>query len=150
MDKINRIYVEKKEDYSIEAKNLLKNLKENLNIKKLNSTRILNRYDISGITEEEFRRTIRTIFSEPPVDMVYNEEFKIEKNEIVFAIEYLPGQYDQRADSAAQCIQITTKKSKPIVRTAKVYVLKGDLTKQEILKIKKYLINPVDSRELKY
>ncbi len=147
MDNIKRIYVEKKEDYAIEAKTLLKNLRENLNIKKLNSVRILNKYDISGITEEEFKRTIRTIFSEPPVDMVYNEEFKIEKNEIVFASEYLPGQYDQRADSAAQCIQITTKKSKPIVRTAKVYVLKGDLVKQEILKIKKYLINPVDSRE---
>ena len=147
MSKIKRIYVEKKEEYAVEAKNLLKNLKENLNIKDLNSIRILNRYDISGITEKEFERAIGTIFSEPPVDMVYIEGFKTEKNEIVFAIEYLPCQYDQRADSAAQCIQITTKKSKPTVRTAKVYILNGDLTGHEILKVKKYLINPVDSRE---
>ena len=147
MSKIKRIYVEKKEEYAIEAKTLLKSLEKNLNIKNLNSIRILNRYDISGITEKEFKRAIGTIFSEPPVDMVYIEGFKREKNEIVFAIEYLPCQYDQRADSAAQCIQITTKKSKPIVHTAKVYVLNGDLTEHKILKVKKYLINPVDSRE---
>ena len=100
-----------------------------------------------GISENQYQKSRNTIFSEPTVDEVYDEELNIEEGETVFAIEYLPGQYDQRADSAAQCIQILTQKDKPIVKTAKVIILKGNITKSEIDKIKEYCINAVDSRE---
>lgn len=147
MNRIKRIYVEKKKGFAGETETLLRDLRENLGIKRLTGLRKLNRYDISGITEEEYRTARSTILSEPPVDNAYDENFPYTKNETVFAVEYLPGQYDQRADSADQCIQIITRKEKPLVTNARIFVLRGDVSPGELTKIKKYLINPVDSRE---
>ena len=147
MSNIKRIYVEKKSSFAVEAEQLLYDLKENLGIKKLTGVRVLNRYDISGITEEEYQKTRTTIFSEPPVDRVFDEEIETAPDERVFAVEYLPGQYDQGADSAAQCIQIITLQEKPLIAAARVIILKGNISGQEFAKIKNYLINPVDSRE---
>ncbi|MCY6960486.1 phosphoribosylformylglycinamidine synthase [Clostridium brassicae] len=144
---VRRIFAEKKPHFDVEAKGLLKDLRENLNIKNLEDLRILNRYDISQIDEEEYKKAKNIIFSEPTVDYVYDECVDIKEDEIVFGVEYLPGQYDQRADSAAQCLQILTQNERPEVRCAKVIVLKGDLKEEEILKIKSYYINNVDSRE---
>lgn len=144
---IRRIYVEKKPGFDIEAQRLYKDLYENLGVTGLIKARIINRYDVAGITEEIYTRARNTIFSEPPVDIVYDEEMPVRDNEHVFAIEYLPGQYDQRADWAAQCIQILTQQDRPDVASAKVILLEGDLSKTEIDKIKDYLINPVEARE---
>jgi len=147
MEHIKRIYVEKKKPFDIEAEHLFYDLKENLGVKNLTGLRLLNRYDISGITDDEYAAARTTIFSEPPVDMVYDEKITIGEDEIVIAIEYLPGQYDQRADSAAQCIQIITLKKRPVISAARVFILKGTISKKELAKIKNYLINPVDSKE---
>lgn len=147
MSTIKRIFVEKEAEFGIEAGGMLTDIRQNLGVKKLQGIRILNRYDISGIDEEEYAAARRAIFSEPPVDHVHDETFPKEPEETVFAIEYLPGQYDQRADSAAQCIQMVTLKQKPVIATARVILLKGDLSKETVARIKSYLINPVDSRE---
>jgi len=147
MNRIKRIYVEKKKGFPGETETLLHDLRENLGIKTLTGLRKLNRYDISGITEEEYRVARSTILSEPPVDNAYDEDFPRAEDETVFAVEYLPGQYDQRADSADQCIQIITRKEKPVVTNARVFVLRGELSPGDVARIKKYLINPVDSRE---
>jgi phosphoribosylformylglycinamidine synthase len=147
MEHIKRIYVEKKKPFDIEAEHLFYDLKENLGVINLTGLRLLNRYDISGITDDEYKVARTTIFSEPPVDIVYDEEIHIGEDETVIAIEYLPGQYDQRADSAAQCIQIITLKKRPVISAARIVILKGTISTGELLKIKNYLINPVDSRE---
>jgi phosphoribosylformylglycinamidine synthase len=147
MEKIKRIYVEKKKPFDIEAEHVFYDLKENLGVKQLTGLRLLNRCDISGITDDEYAAARTTIFSEPPLDIVYDEEIPVGEDEIVIALEYLPGQYDQRADSAAQCIQIITLKKRPIISAARVFVLKGTISKEELAKIKNYLVNPVDSRE---
>ena len=144
---VKRIFVEKKSPFDVEAKGLLKEIRENLNIVSIEDLRILNRYDVSGISEKEYSKAKGTIFSEPVVDSVYDEEIKINDNEKVFAVEYLPGQYDQRADSAAQCIQILTQSEKPIVKCAKVIILSGSINEEELVKIKDYYINTVDSME---
>jgi phosphoribosylformylglycinamidine synthase len=146
-NKIYRLFVEKKANYNVENEKMLRDIKINLGVISLNGLRIVNRYDIMGISENQYLKSRNTIFSEPTVDVVYDEELNIEGEESVFAIEYLPGQYDQRADSAAQCIQILTQKDKPIVKTAKVIVLKGKISKIELDRIKDYCINAVDSRE---
>jgi phosphoribosylformylglycinamidine synthase len=146
-DKVRRIYVEKKKGFDIEANSLCKDFKENLGIKELEYVRIINRYDISGISDEEYQRAKITIFSEPVVDDTYDEEINIDSNEKAFAIEYLPGQYDQRADSAAQCIQILTCGERPLVKAAKLIVLGGNITPQDFNKIKEYCINTVESQE---
>ncbi|HEY8890597.1 MAG TPA: phosphoribosylformylglycinamidine synthase [Clostridium sp.] len=146
-NKIYRLYVEKKANYDVEGKKILEDIKINLGITNLKGLRLVNRYDIMGISKEQYLKSRNTIFSEPTVDEVYDEELNTEVSEIVFAIEFLPGQYDQRADSAAQCIQILTQKDKHIVKTARVIILKGDITKEELHKIKDYCINAVDSRE---
>lgn len=147
MSKVRRIFTEKKQNFNVEAKGLLKDLKENLNIKNLKNLRIINRYDVCGINNEEYERAKNIIFSEATVDYVYNEEIKLKEGEIAFVVEYLPGQYDQRADSASQCLQILIQREKPIVKHAKVIVLEGELTNKEVGKIKNYYINNVDSRE---
>ncbi|MDI6603599.1 MAG: phosphoribosylformylglycinamidine synthase [Thermoanaerobacteraceae bacterium] len=147
MNTVRRIFVEKKPEFNIDAFKLYHDLKENLNIKGLKGLRLLNRYDISGISEKDYLKSLNTIFSEPNVDTLYEEQFDIEEGDIIFAVEYLPGQYDQRADSAEQCIQIITEGKKPIIRTARVIVLKGNIKNEELLKIKEYCINTVDSRE---
>lgn len=146
-EKVRRIFVEKKPGYNVEAQRLYRDLKETLRLAGLKGVRILNRYDVAGISDEVYERARCTIFSEPTVDYVYDEEVKFAPDERVFAVEYLPGQYDQRADSAAQCIQILTQEERPLVRTAKVIVLQGEISDEEFTRVKNYCINPVDSRE---
>lgn len=144
---VKRIYVQKRENFDIEAKEMKEDLRENLLINNLQDVIILNRYDVDGITDEAFQKAKSTIFSEPQVDICYEEEYPFSKEDTVFGIEYLPGQFDQRANSLSECLQIVTEGIRPLAKTAKIYILKGNLTSQEVEKIKKYLINPVDSRE---
>ncbi len=144
---VKRIFVEKRPEFNIEAQGLLSDLKENLGVKGLESLRIINRYDISGITSEEYAQSRNIIFAEPPLDWVYDEQVDIAPQDRVFAMEYLPGQYDQRADSAAQCLQILTQKERPMIASAKVIVLGGPFSDEDFAKIKTYCINPVESRE---
>ena len=147
MPEVRRIFVEKKEGYDTESKNLLDDIKENLEIENLNSLRIISRYDVSGLNSEEFSNAVTQVFSEPPVDIVHFEKLELREDEFALGVEYLPGQYDQRGDSASQAIQIITLQERPIVLTARIYVFAGIPADEEIQKIKKYLINPVDSRE---
>ena len=144
---VKRIYVQKKENFNIEARGMLADLKENLLINNLEDVVILNRYDVSGISDETFEKAKTTIFSEPQVDICFEENYPFVKDDIVFGVEYLPGQFDQRANSLIECLQIITEGVRPIAKTAKIYILKGNLTEIEVKKIKTYLINPVDSRE---
>jgi phosphoribosylformylglycinamidine synthase len=144
---VRRVYVEKKKGFDVEAQSLFRDLRDNLGMTGLESVRIINRYDVEGISEEEYQAARRTIFSEPPVDDIYDEEIEIGSEAKVFAIEYLPGQYDQRADSAAQCIQILTHGERPQVRVAKLIVLEGDISDVQYKKIKEYCINPVEAHE---
>lgn len=141
---VYRVYVEKKEEFANEAKSLKNDINEFLQITNLENLRILNRYDVENIDNELFEYCKKTVFSEPQLDMVTTE---LPNEQIIFAVEFLPGQFDQRAASAAECIQIISKKEKPIVRSAKVYILNGNLSDEEIEKIKKYIINPVESQE---
>ena len=141
---VYRVYVEKKAGQTHEADSLLKEIKDFLQIDALESVRVLNRYDAENIEENLFNYAVNTVFSEPQVD---NVSFDVPQGEIVFAVEPLPGQYDQRADSAAQCIQIISQGNRPIIRTAKVYVLAGNLTEENVAAIKKHVINAVESRE---
>ncbi|MGI6712416.1 MAG: phosphoribosylformylglycinamidine synthase [Bacillota bacterium] len=144
---VRRIFVEKKPGFNIEAGHLYRDLKDNLGVQGLEAVRILNRYDISGITGEEYAQARSTVFSEPNVDNVYDEEVTLNSDERAFAVEFLPGQYDQRADSAAQCIQILTQKERPEVVSARLIILKGNINDEEFARVKSYFINPVDSRE---
>lgn len=145
---VYRIFVEKKENFNNEANALYSDITEFLRVKRLTKIRIFNRYDAENISKKIFEDTIKTVFSEPQLDNIYKElnEANIE-NAFIFAIEYLPGQFDQRADSAAQCIQIMSQGEKPLIKTAKYYILYGKLTKSDKEKIKKYIINPVEIRE---
>lgn len=144
---VKRLFVEKKKPYDVEAQGLLSDLTETLGIKALESVRIINRYDIEGISDEEYQMARNTIFSEPPVDFAYDEAYTIPDGCRAFAVEYLPGQYDQRADSAAQCIQLLTQGERPEIKAARVIVLEGAITEQDFEAIKKYYINPVESQE---
>lgn len=146
-EQVRRIFVEKKPGYNVEARSLFRDLKDNLGIDGLKGVRVLNRYDIAGVTSEEYRMARSTVFSEPNVDSVFDEIMEVKGGEKVFAVEYLPGQYDQRADSAAQCLQMITQKERPRVLSAKVIVAQGNVSDEEFSKIKDYYINPVDSRE---
>ena len=147
MELVRRIFVEKKPGFDIEAKKLYDDISTNLSVKGLMGLRILIRYDVCGISDEAFENAKATIFSEPPVDFIYDEQFKAGENDTVFAVEYLPGQYDQRADSAVQCVQLITESDKTEIAVAKVFVLEGGLSEEDIEKVKHYCINPVDSRE---
>ena len=142
---VYRIYVEKKPGFDGEARQLHNELTTLLGIRSLTGLRLLNRYDVEGISEELFRQCAGTVFSEPPVDDVYGE--LPAHTGAAFAVEYLPGQFDQRADSAAECIQLISQGERPLVRSARVYLLDGDLTAGELEEIKKYVINPVEARE---
>lgn len=144
---VKRIYVEKKSGFNVEALEALEDLRENLLLDGLESVRIINRYDISGITDEEYKAARELIFSEPPVDKAYDEEVDIDKSDKVIAVEFLPGQFDQRAASAEECISILTQKARPVIKAAKLYILKGKLTDEDIRNIKDYIINPVEARE---
>ncbi|MBQ3596739.1 MAG: phosphoribosylformylglycinamidine synthase [Clostridia bacterium] len=142
---VYRVYVEKKKSEALEAKSLLNEIKEFLEISSLTDLRIFNRYDAENIDKELFDKCVTTVFSEPQLDLTYEEPDYA--GGLVFAVEYLPGQFDQRADSAAQCIQIISCGERPIVKTAKVYALYGNLTEQEFARIKSHVINPVEARE---
>lgn len=142
---VYRIFVEKKKELANEAKALLGDVNGLLGIKNLTDVRVINRYDAENITEELFDYAVKTVFSEPQLDIA-TAEIDL-SGATVFAVEYLPGQFDQRADSAAQCIQIISQGERPTVRSAKVYALYGDLTDSDIAEIKKYVINPVEARE---
>ncbi len=144
---VKRIYVQKKSGFDVEAKGLLGDLKENLLIDNLEDIIMLNRYDVEGITDEVFAKAKNTVFSEPQVDLCFEEDYPFEKEDKVFGVEYLPGQFDQRANSLSECLQILTEGARPISKSAKIYVLKGNLTADDVEKIKSYIINPVDSRE---
>ena len=141
---VYRVYVEKKEALANEARALLEDLRAFLGIQSLTGLRLFNRYDLEGISRELFDYAVQTVLSEPQLDTVTSE---VPQGDTVFAVEYLPGQYDQRADSAAQCIQILSQGERPTVRTARVYVLEGELTAEQVEAVKKYVINPVESRE---
>ena len=143
---VYRIYVEKKKELANEAAGVLSDLRTFLQIKNLTGLRLLNRYDVENIEKELFDYSVKTVFSEPQLDIV-TEKVEGAEDAVVFATEYLPGQFDQRADSAAQCIQIISQGERPLVKTAKVYVLYGNLTEEDVAAVKKYVINPVESRE---
>ncbi len=146
MSEVKRIFVEKRKGFDVEAVNLLADLKQNLGIKNAEAVRIINRYDISGLDGESFEKAKNTILSETNADTVYDEKITIGDEFKVFAMEYLPGQYDQRADSAAQCVQLLTQGERPQVVTAKVIAVSGNISDTDFKKIKDYLINPVESR----
>ena len=148
MSGIRMVFVEKKAGFNVESQILLKDFKDNLGIEALEDVRVLNKYILGDVEEEQYVRTVNTILSEAPVDRVYEENFEIGQEEIAFGVEYLPGQYDQRADSASECIMLLTEEEKVPVKSSKVIILKGNLNEEEIKKIKSYYINPVDSREV--
>lgn len=144
---VRRIFVEKKVEFATEAEHLYHDLKINLHLNALEGVRIINRYDVAGIDDEVWKAAKGTIFSEPTVDLVYDEKLALNKEDKVFGIEYLPGQYDQRADSAEECVVILSQDNRPIIKTARIIVLSGNITESEFTSIKNYCINPVDSRE---
>ncbi len=146
MANVIRVFVEKREGFDVEARHMLADLRDNLGMTQIHSLRLLNRYDVEGITPEEFEQARGIVFSEPNADDVYDEQFTPGPNARVFAMEYLPGQYDQRADSAAQCVQLLTGGERPRVLTARVICLEGTLTDEEFARVQAYLINPVESR----
>ena len=145
--KVRRIFAEKKKGYDVEAQGICRDLKSSLDLSGLEQVRIINRYDITDITDDEFEASKNVIFSEPPVDYVYEENISLAADERAFGVEYLPGQYDQRADSASQCIQFLTLGVRPRCRAARIFVLKGVLSDEDFNRVKEYCINPVDSRE---
>ena len=144
---VTRVFVEKRKGFDVEARHMMADLRQNLGLKAIEDLRILNRYDVSGLSGEEFEAAARTILSEPNVDNVYDENYKISSEYHVFATEFLPGQYDQRADSASECIQLISQGERPTVRSAKVYALEGELSEADVEAIKHYVINPVEARE---
>ena len=143
---VYRIYVEKKEEFASEAFSLKNEIINLLQIKGLKALRIVNRYDVENISEELFESSVTRVFSEPQVD-ISSKTLRFDRGDIIFAVEFLPGQFDQRADSAAECIQLISRAERPEVRSAKIYVLKGEISEQELENIKKYVINPVEARE---
>ena len=145
--KVKRIYVKKKDGFDVEAKELLADIRENLQIKNLNNIIILNRYDVENITEEIFEQAKNTVFSEPQVDEYYVEEYPFQSQDTVFGVEFLPGQFDQRANALEECLQILAQGNRPTAKSAKIYILQGNINQEEIKKIKNYMINQVDSRE---
>ena len=144
---VRRIYVEKKKAYAVRAVELFENIKTYLGISDIAGVRVLVRYDIENLDDKTFSEARGTIFSEPPLDELYEETFPKEAGDTVFSAEYLPGQFDQRADSAVQCVQLIDKDAAPVIRTATTYVLSGKLSAQEIEAVKHFCINPIDSRE---
>lgn len=147
MSCVRRVYVEKKAPFDVKAQELSEEIKSYLGINSVDKVRVLNRYDVENISDEIFEQACQTVFSEPPVDMLYEERFDYDDNTKVFSVEFLPGQFDQRADSAVQCVRFLKEDEEPIIKTAVTYAISGNLTDNEFEKIKKYCINPVDSRE---
>lgn len=147
MSQVKRLYVEKKPSYAVKAKELAEELKAYLSIDDVSNVRVLIRYDVENVSAETMEKAAVTVFSEPPVDDLYEEDFPKKEGDRVFSVEYLPGQFDQRADSAMQCLQLLNEKEEPIIRSATTYVFSGNISDEEFEKIKEYCINPVDSRE---
>ena len=147
MSNVRRIYVEKKDAFAVKAKELQEEIQSFLGIGDVKGVRVLIRYDVENISDEVFERACRTVFSEPPVDMLYEESFETAPESHVFSVEYLPGQFDQRADSAVQCVRFLKEDEQPVIRTATTYVIEGAISDEELASIKNYCINPVDSRE---
>lgn len=146
MSSVKRIYVEKKTPYAVQAKSLSKEIKSYLGIDTVTGVRVLIRYDVENISEETYKKALGTVFSEPPVDDVYEETFD-SKGGKVFSVEFLPGQFDQRADSAEQCMKLLKEDEMPVIRTATTYVISGEVSAEQLEAIKNFCINPVDSRE---
>ena len=149
MSNVKRVYSEKKPEFAVKAKELSEEISSYLNIDTVTNVRVLIRYDIEGITEDTYRKALVTVFSEPPVDIVYEEDFEHRPGEHVFAVEFLPGQFDQRADSAVQCVKLLREDEDVEIKTATVYAIEGSLTDSQLESIKNFCINPVDSREAK-
>ena len=144
---VRRIFVEKKPAYAVKAGELREELEHYLGISNVKNVRVLIRYDIENLSEETYRKALVTIFSEPPVDLVYEEEFTRNPGDLVFSVEYLPGQFDQRADSAEQCVKLLKEDEEPVIRSATTYVVTAPLTAEQEEAIKSFCINPVDSRQ---
>ena len=144
---VKRVYVEKKTPYAVRAKELKEEIVNYLGIKQLEDVRVLIRYDIENLSDATYKQALDTVFFEPPVDDCYEESFEPGENATVFSVEYLPGQFDQRADSAEQCVKLLNEKEDPVIRSATTYVIRGKVSEQELCSIKNYCINPVDSRE---
>ena len=147
MSNVRRVYVEKKPAYAVQAKELKHEISSYLGIKSATNVRVLIRYDVENISDEVFEKACRTVFAEPPVDALYLEKFEAAEGSRIFSVEYLPGQFDQRADSAVQCVQFLDGDAQPIIRSATTYVIEGNVTDEEFDAIKHHCINPVDSRE---
>ena len=147
MENVRRIYVEKKTGYAVKAQELKEDLIGYLNMSGIEDVRMFIRYDVENISDEVFEQACRTVFSEPPVDILYRETIEIPANGRVFSVEYLPGQFDQRADSAEQCVKLLNESEEPVIRSATTYVLSGNISEEDFARIKEYCINPVDSKE---
>ncbi len=146
MSNVRRVYAEKKKDFAVQAKELQAEIKSYLGIKSVTGVRVLIRYDIENISDETYQRALGTVFSEPPVDDLYEENFDLDGGK-TFSVEFLPGQFDQRADSAVQCVKLLNEEEKPVIRSATTYVIYGDVSNEQMEAIKNHCINPVDSRE---
>lgn len=147
MGNVKRIYVEKKDSFAVKAKELEEDIKGYLGISGLEKVRIFIRYDVENLSDDTFEKACKCVFSEPPVDVLFNETIEIPENGRCFSVEFLPGQFDQRADSAVQCVRFLKEDEEPIIKTAVTYLLIGNISDDEFMKIKSYCINPVDSRE---
>ena len=148
MSTVRRVYVEKKPDFAVQAKELRHEIRHYLNLSSVKNVRVLIRYDVENISDETFEKACHVVFAEPPVDDFYLEEFPHAPEDKIFSVEFLPGQFDQRADSAVQCIQFLKEDETPIIRSATTYVIEGDITGEQFQAIKNHCINPVDSREI--
>ena len=144
---VRRVFVEKKPQFAVKARELEEESRSYLKLDTVSRVRVLIRYDVENLSEDVYRQALTTIFSEPPVDWVYEEAFDAEDGDTVFSVEYLPGQFDQRADSAEQCVKLLKEDEEPVIRTATTYVLTGELTQEQKESVKAFCINPVDSRE---
>ena len=147
MGVVRRVYVEKKQDFAVKARELQEEIRSYLGIEGVTGVRVLMRYDVENISDEVFERACRTVFAEPPVDILYRESFETKPGDRVFSVEYLPGQFDQRADSAVQCVRFLREDEEPVIRTATTYVIEGSVSEEELAAIKSFCINPVDSRQ---
>lgn len=147
MANVKRIYVEKKEAFAVKAKELKDEIRNYLGMEQITNVRVFIRYDIENLSDETFEKACRTVFSEPPVDLLYRETLDIPQGARVFSVEYLPGQFDQRADSAEQCVRFLNEEEEPVIRTAVTYLMEGAITDSQFEQIRSYCINPVDSRE---
>ena len=146
MSNVRRVYVEKKPAFAVKAKELQAEIKGYLGIKTVTGVRVLIRYDIENISEDTYKKALVTVFSVPPVDDIYEESFDA-KGAASFSVEYLPGQFDQRADSAEQCVKLLNETEEPVIRSATTYIIEGEVSEEQLEAIKKHCINPVDSRE---